>query len=55
MEKKEIKETAELDQQENNTNEYDSYDVSGLYWIDNDLYPGHETWPEDPRDQFIDD
>lgn len=44
MEKKEINEMVELVQQENN-NEYDGCDVSGLYWMDNDLYPGHETWP----------
>ena len=31
MEKKEIKEMAELVQQEDNTNEYDGCDVSGLY------------------------
>lgn len=30
MEKKEIKEMAELDQQENNINEYDGCDISGL-------------------------
>ena len=54
MEKKEIKEMAELVQQENN-NEYDGCDVSWLYWMDDDLYPNHETWPEDPRDQYIDD
>lgn len=55
MEKKEIKEMVELGQQENNKNEYDGCDVSGLYWMDHDLYPGHETWPEDPRDQYVDD
>ena len=52
MEKKERNVTEELDQLENN--EYDGCDVTGLYWIDEDLYPGHETWPEDPRDQVLD-
>ena len=68
MEKKERNVTEELDQQENNDfegcsvidlysveeNEYDGCDVTGLYWVDEDLYPNHEIWPEDPRDQVLD-
>ena len=41
MEKKERNVTEELDLQENN--EYDGCDVTGLYWVDEELYPGHET------------
>lgn len=52
MEKKERNVTEESGLQENN--EYDGCDVTGLYWVDEELYPGHETWPEDPRDQVLD-
>lgn len=58
MEKKERNVMEELDQQENNgyyDNGYVDCDVTGLYWIDEELYPNHETWSDDPRDQLLED
>lgn len=52
MEKKERNVMEELDLQE--SNEYDGCDATGLHWVDEELYPNHETWPEDPRDQLLD-
>lgn len=49
-----IKDLYSIDESSNHNNEYDGCDITGLYWVDEDLYPNHEIWPEDPRDQVLD-